>query len=60
MATVLDRWEKDPFFYAAEVVQESADRCRIVHTVTVSTLGCSFLNIPMFSLAGWNRFTDDG
>jgi len=27
MATSFDRWEKDPFFLAAEEVQESADRC---------------------------------
>jgi hypothetical protein len=27
MATSFDRWEKDPFFRAAEEVQESADRC---------------------------------
>lgn len=26
MATSFDRWEKDPFFLAAEEVQESADR----------------------------------
>lgn len=26
MATSFDRWEKDPFFSAAEEVQESADR----------------------------------
>ncbi|XP_020576716.1 uncharacterized protein LOC110022226 [Phalaenopsis equestris] len=26
MATAFDRWEKDPFFYAAEEVQESTDR----------------------------------
>ncbi|KAI5393243.1 hypothetical protein KIW84_060385 [Lathyrus oleraceus] len=26
MATSFDRWEKDPFFNAAEEVQESADR----------------------------------
>lgn len=26
MTTSLDRWEKDPFFAAAEEVQESADR----------------------------------
>lgn len=26
MASSFDRWEKDPFFYAAEEVQESADR----------------------------------
>lgn len=28
MATAFDRWEKDPFFYAAEEVQESTDRYR--------------------------------
>lgn len=27
MASAFDRWEKDPFFSAAEEVQESADRC---------------------------------
>jgi len=26
MASNFDRWEKDPFFNAAEEVQESADR----------------------------------
>lgn len=26
MASSFDRWEKDPFFSAAEEVQESADR----------------------------------
>lgn len=26
MASSFDRWEKDPFFNAAEEVQESADR----------------------------------
>ena len=29
MTTSLDRWEKDPFFAAAEEVQESADRFRL-------------------------------
>lgn len=28
MATSFDRWEKDPFFAAAEEVQESSDRLR--------------------------------
>lgn len=27
MTSSFDRWEKDPFFSAAEEVQESADRC---------------------------------
>lgn len=27
MASGFDRWEKDPFFPAAEEVQDSADRC---------------------------------
>lgn len=31
MATAFDRWEKDPFFYAAEEVQESADRLESVY-----------------------------
>lgn len=31
MATAFDRWEKDPFFYAAEEVQESADRMESVY-----------------------------
>lgn len=34
MASSFDRWEKDPFFNAAEEVQESADRyirLRIYH-----------------------------
>lgn len=31
MSTSFDRWEKDPFFYAAEVVQESADRMESVY-----------------------------
>nr|CAD1837856.1 unnamed protein product [Ananas comosus var. bracteatus] len=31
MATCFDRWEKDPFFSAAEEVQESADRMESVY-----------------------------
>ncbi|KAG1368596.1 hypothetical protein COCNU_14G010640 [Cocos nucifera] len=31
MATCFDRWEKDPFFAAAEEVQESADRMESVY-----------------------------
>ncbi|PKA49778.1 Syntaxin-61 [Apostasia shenzhenica] len=31
MATVFDRWVKDPFFYAAEEVQESTDRMESVY-----------------------------
>ncbi|WOL05133.1 hypothetical protein Cni_G13856 [Canna indica] len=31
MATCFDRWEKDPFFSAAEEVQESADRLQSVY-----------------------------
>ncbi|XP_028555124.1 uncharacterized protein LOC110096179 isoform X1 [Dendrobium catenatum] len=31
MATAFDRWEKDPFFYAAEEVQESSDRMESVY-----------------------------
>lgn len=31
MATSFDRWEKDPFFPAAEEVQESADRMESVY-----------------------------
>ncbi|WVZ55935.1 hypothetical protein U9M48_006533 [Paspalum notatum var. saurae] len=31
MATSFDRWEKDPFFLAAEEVQESADRMESVY-----------------------------
>lgn len=31
MATCFDRWEKDPFFLAAEEVQESADRMESVY-----------------------------
>ncbi|KAJ1686990.1 hypothetical protein LUZ63_018380 [Rhynchospora breviuscula] len=31
MATSFDRWEKDPFFAAAEEVQESSDRMESVH-----------------------------
>ena len=30
MATCFERWEKDPFFPAAEEVQESCDRYHIV------------------------------
>ncbi|KAK8962674.1 hypothetical protein KSP40_PGU022772 [Platanthera guangdongensis] len=30
MATSFDRWEKDPFFYAAEEVQEATDRMELV------------------------------
>lgn len=35
MATSFDRWEKDPFFLAAEEVQESADRMESVYRVWV-------------------------
>ncbi|XP_020593603.1 uncharacterized protein LOC110033829 [Phalaenopsis equestris] len=31
MASAFDQWEKDPFFYAAEEVQESADRLESVY-----------------------------
>lgn len=31
MASSFDRWEKDPFFNAAEEVQESADRYVHLH-----------------------------
>lgn len=40
MATSFDRWEKDPFFPAAEEVQESADRC-----------AASFLFLPFLRCA---------
>ena len=30
MASHFDRWEKDPFFSAAEEVQESADRYTLI------------------------------
>ena len=30
MASHFDRWEKDPFFSAAEEVQESADRYNLM------------------------------
>ncbi|TVU47998.1 hypothetical protein EJB05_07617 [Eragrostis curvula] len=33
MATSFDRWEKDPFFLAAEEVQESADRMESLYRV---------------------------
>ncbi|CAN6285249.1 unnamed protein product [Urochloa humidicola] len=35
MATSFDRWEKDPFFRAAEEVQESADRMESVYRIWV-------------------------
>ncbi|KAL6867633.1 hypothetical protein ACP4OV_015657 [Aristida adscensionis] len=35
MATSFDRWEKDPFFQAAEEVQESADRMESVYKIWV-------------------------
>jgi len=35
MATSFDRWEKDPFFLAAEEVQESADRMESVYRIWV-------------------------
>ncbi|KQK23014.1 uncharacterized protein LOC100821245 [Brachypodium distachyon] len=35
MATSFDRWEKDPFFTAAEEVQESADRMESVYKIWV-------------------------
>ncbi|KAF0922022.1 hypothetical protein E2562_023982 [Oryza meyeriana var. granulata] len=35
MATSFDRWEKDPFFPAAEEVQESADRMESVYRIWV-------------------------
>lgn len=31
MATSFDRWEKDPFFYAAEEVQEATDRMELAY-----------------------------
>lgn len=48
MTTSLDRWEKDPFFAAAEEVQESADRFRLSffsRTLTLSlfVMQCRFL-----------------
>lgn len=36
MATCFDRWEKDPFFAAAEQVQESADRMESVYRRWIS------------------------
>ena len=39
MASHFDRWEKDPFFSAAEEVQESADRY-----LSVARIGFDFLN----------------
>lgn len=38
MATSFDRWEKDPFFSAAEEVQESADRYGIIEGFVVPFL----------------------
>ncbi|KAL6648604.1 hypothetical protein ACP70R_012828 [Stipagrostis hirtigluma subsp. patula] len=35
MATSFDRWEKDPFFQAAEEVQEAADRMESVYRIWV-------------------------
>jgi hypothetical protein len=35
MATSFDRWEKDPFFLAAEEVQESADRYALYRFIFV-------------------------
>lgn len=32
MTSTFDRWEKDPFFSAAEDVQESSDRCIQEHS----------------------------
>lgn len=32
MTSQFDRWEKDPFFPAAEQVQESADRYTYIHS----------------------------
>jgi hypothetical protein len=42
MATSFDRWEKDPFFRAAEEVQESADRCVALPSMPSSVSPFSF------------------
>ncbi|GMH17972.1 hypothetical protein Nepgr_019813 [Nepenthes gracilis] len=38
MATHFDRWEKDPFFPAAEEVQESADRMESTHRTWIHAM----------------------
>lgn len=44
MASSFDRWEKDPFFTAAEEVQESADRLEPVN------IACFCMQILIFLL----------
>lgn len=38
MASSFDRWEKDPFFSAAEEVQESADRIESTYRTWVHAM----------------------
>ena len=45
MASSFDRWEKDPYFSAAEEVQESADRYLFL-----------FLKIIVSFIKHWNLF----
>ncbi|CAI8599317.1 unnamed protein product [Vicia faba] len=38
MASIFDRWEKDPFFNAAEEVQESADRVESTYRIWIHAM----------------------
>lgn len=71
MATSFDRWEKDPFFAAAEEVQESSDRLRFdllvfifshffYFVLMLEKLGTDFEVFVDLSIVGWNRFIGDG
>jgi hypothetical protein len=59
MATSFDRWEKDPFFLAAEEVQESADRCVALFFLPIPFRGLSLslsLSLSPLLWVGWPRF----
>lgn len=64
MATCFDRWEKDPFFPAAEEVQESADRYRFfppqIRVLIIEGVFAYLLFCVLFSCPGWNQFIEDG
>jgi len=65
MATCFDRWEKDPFFPAAEEVQESCDRYQIVLFLIGASMIKGILFVYLFDfglilLLGWNPFIGDG
>ncbi|KAK8933768.1 hypothetical protein KSP39_PZI015247 [Platanthera zijinensis] len=55
MATAFERWEKDPFFFAAEEVQDSADRMESVYRRWMYGKSCPSKS----SGGGWDPSADD-